>query len=132
MQYVSDLGRGQLVELATKSYFGSVDRKDLDDTLDCFHDEALLIVQTSFTVHAGKPAIRRMFEGFFEAYERIVHKDFRCTVDERNGRICARFLVELRDGDGQTTRMENTNFWRVRRDRFQEVYVYMSGGNVLV
>lgn len=132
MQYQSNLSREQLVELATKSYFGSVDRKDLEGTLACFHDEALLIVQTSFTVHAGKPAIRRMFEGFFDSYERIVHRDFRCTVDEKNGRICARFLAELLDREGRSTVLENTNFWRIRGDRFQEVYVYMSGENVLV
>lgn len=132
MQYQSHLNRDQLVELATKSYFGSVDRKDLEGTLACFHDEALLVVQTSFTVHAGKPAIRRMFEDFFETYEGIVHKEFRTTVDEKNGRICARFLAELVDQEGKTTVLENTNFWRVREDRFQEVYIYMSGANVLV
>lgn len=132
MQYQSSLNRDQLVELATKSYFGSVDRKDLEGTLACFHDEALLSVQTSFTVHAGKPAIRRMFQDFFASYERIVHRDFRCSVDEKNGRICARFIAELVDGEGQSTLLENTNFWRIRGDRFQEVYVYMSGANVLV
>lgn len=132
MQYQSSLNRDQLVELATKSYFGSVDRKDLEGTLACFHDEALLTVQTSFTVHAGKPAIRRMFQDFFASYERIVHRDFRCSVDEKNGRICARFIAELVDAEGQRTQLENTNFWRIRGDRFQEVYVYMSGENVLV
>lgn len=132
MQYQSSLSRKELIELATKSYFGSVDRKDLEGTLACFHDEALLTVQTSFTVHAGKAAIRAMFERFFESYERISHREFRCTVDEKNGRICARFLAEMVEKDGRTTVLENTNFWRVRGDRFQEVYVYMSGENVLV
>ena len=132
MQYQSTLSRAELIELATQKYFGNVDAKNLDAVLDCFHDEALFTVQTAHTVHAGKAEIRRMFEDFFAAYEVIVHKDFTCTVDEKNGRITAVFNVVLTDADGNETLMQNTNFWRIRGNRFQEVYVYMSGANVLV
>lgn len=132
MQYQSTLNRDGLIELATQKYFGNVDAKNLDAVLDCFHDEALFTVQTAHTVHAGKAEIRRMFEDFFAAYEVIVHKDFTCTVDEKNGRITAVFNVVLKDAEGNETLMQNTNFWRVREDKFQEVYVYMSGANVLV
>lgn len=132
MQYQSTLNRAGLIDLATQKYFGNVDAKNLDAVLDCFHDEALFTVQTAHTVHAGKAEIRRMFEDFFSAYEVIVHKDFTCTVDEKNGRITAVFNVVLKDAEGNETLMQNTNFWRVREDKFQEVYVYMSGANVLV
>jgi len=132
MQYQSSLGRDELVELATKTYFGNVDRKDLARTLACFHDTALFTVQTSFTTHEGRAGIKAMFETFFDSYETIVHRDFECTVDPDNGRICASFVAELTDADGNVTTLHNTNFWRVRGDRFQEVYVYMSGANVLV
>ncbi len=132
MQYEPTLSRAELIEFATKSYFGSVDAKNLDATLACFHDEAILTVQSSFTRHAGKPAIRRMFEEFFGAFETIVHQDFTCTVDEKNGRISASFEAVLTAADGSVTRLNNTNFWRLRDGKFQEVYVYMSGANVLV
>ena len=132
MQYQPTLSRPELIELATQRYFGSVDAKNMDTTLDCFHDEALLCVQTSFTRHAGKAAIRRMFEYFFGAWETIVHKDFTCTVDAANGRITASFEAVLTGADGRKVNFFNTNFWRVRDDRFQEVYVYFSGENVLV
>ncbi|MCG8505227.1 MAG: nuclear transport factor 2 family protein [Sphingomonadales bacterium] len=132
MQYQSTLNRAGLIDLATQKYFGNVDAKNLDAVLDCFHDEALFTVQTAHTVHAGKAEIRRMFEDFFSAYEVIVHKDFTCTVDEKNGRITAVFNVVLKDAEGNETLMQNTNFWRVREEKFQEVYVYMSGANVLV
>lgn len=131
MQYQSKLGRDQLIELATQKYFGNVDQKNMDAVLDCFHDTALFTVQTDFTQHRGKAGVRAMFETFFEAYEVIVHKDFKCTVDEKNGRISAVFNVELKDHDGNVTLMQNTNFWRIDGDKFQEVYVYMSGANVL-
>ncbi len=132
MQYEPGLSRAELIEFATKTYFGNVDAKNMDGTLDCFHEEALFCVQTSFTRHAGKAEIKRMFEDFFGAYETIIHRDFTCTVDEANGRIAASFVAELTDADGNVTLLNNTNFWRMRDGKFQEVYVYMSGENVLV
>jgi ketosteroid isomerase-like protein len=136
MQYEPVLSRAELIELATQTYFGNVDAKNMAATLDCFHDEALFCVQTAWTRHSGKAEIRRMFEDFFAAYETIVHKDFTCTVDEKNGRIAASFEAVLTASDGSVTRLFNTNFWRVRPGpdgaKFQEVYVYMSGENPLV
>lgn len=132
MQYEPALSRDALIDLAVTRYFASVDRKDHAATLDCFNDEALFCVQTAFTRHAGKAAIGRMFTDLFATWETLVHKDFTCTVDEKNGRIAASFEAELTAPDGQVTRFFNTNFWRVRDGRFQEVYVYFSGANVLV
>lgn len=132
MQYEPGLSRDELIQLATKTYFGNVDAKNIEAALDCFHDGALFCVQTDFTRHSGKEEIRRMFEDFFGAYETIVHRDFTCTVDQANGRIAASFVAELTDADGGVTLLNNTNFWRVRDGKFQEVYVYMSGANVLV
>ncbi len=132
MQYQSSLDREGLIELAINKYFASVDRKDLDAVLDCFHDNAMITTQTSFTTHAGKASIERMFKDFMSAFDVIIHRDFTCTVDEDNGRICASFVAELTDSEGGKTYLENTNFWRIRDNKFQEVYVYMSGENVLV
>ncbi len=132
MQYEPSLGRAALIKLATKSYFSNVDKKDMEKTLACFQDEALFTVQTSFMRHAGKAEIRKMFETFFSTYKKIVHKKFECTVDEKHGRIAASFVAELTDHERQKTVLHNTNFWRIRDGKFQEVYVYMSGANVLV
>lgn len=132
MQYQSSLDRDGLIELAINKYFASVDRKDLDAVLDCFHDNAMITTQTSFTTHAGKENIKRMFSEFMSAFDVIVHRDFTCTVDVDNGRITASFVAELTDQEGRKTYLENTNFWRIRDEKFQEIYVYMSGENVLV
>lgn len=132
MQYAPTLSREELIDLATHKYFANVDAKNMDATLACFHDEALFCVQTAFTRHSGKAEIRRMFEDFFAGYAEIVHKDFTCTVDEANGRIAASFEAVLTGHDGEITRLFNTNFWRIRDGKFQEVYVYMSGANPLV
>ena len=132
MQYEAGLTRAELIDLATQKYFASVDAKDIDATLACFHDEALFCVQTAFARHSGKAELRRMFEDFFGAWQAIVHRDFTCTVDEANGRIAACFEAVLTGHDGNVTRLSNTNFWRVRDGKFQEVTVYMSGENPLV
>jgi ketosteroid isomerase-like protein len=131
MQYEPTFSRERLIDLALNQYFARVDAKDLDGALSCFNDEALFTVQTSFTRHAGKAAIRRMFEDFFAGYAKIVHKDFVVTVDEAHGRIAACFEAVLDGHDGAVTRLMNTNVWRVRDGKFQEVHVYMSGANVL-
>ncbi len=132
MQYQSSLGRDELVDLAINQYFGNVDKKELSKVLDCFHDNAMITVQTAFAVHDGKENIRRMFIDFMDAWKTIIHKDFTCTVDEKNGRITACFTAELEDAEGNWTTLHNTNFWRIRGDKFQEVYIYMSGENPLV
>ena len=131
MQYQSSLDRNGLVDLAIHKYFGNVDKKELGAVLDCFHDNAMITVQTAFAVHDGKDNIERMFVDFMGAWKTIVHRDFTCTVDESNGRITASFVAELEDEDGNITVLHNTNFWRIRGDKFQEVYIYMSGENPL-
>ncbi|MBC6428167.1 MAG: nuclear transport factor 2 family protein [Cellvibrionales bacterium] len=132
MQYEPTLSREELVELATQRYFANVDKKNFDAVMDCFNDTALFTVQTAFTVHAGEEGIGRMFRDFFATYDSIRHHDFVCTVDAKHGRITARFLAELVDTNGQKTQFENTNFWRVRNGKFEEVYVYMNNSNPLV
>ncbi|MHA3794375.1 nuclear transport factor 2 family protein [Sphingomonas sp. YL-JM2C] len=132
MQYESTLDRDQLVDLAIKRYFANVDAKNLDAAMECFHDEALFCVQSAFVRHSGKAEIRRMLGDLMDNYEIVVHRDFICTVDEKNGRIAASFEAVLTAADGTVTRLHNTNFWRIRGDKFQEVYVYMSGANPLI
>ena len=132
MQYQSTLGKDELVDLALNKYFAQVDAKNLDAVLDCFHDNAMITVQSAFTTHVGKEEIKRMFVDFMESHRTIIHRDFTCTVDQKNGRIVACFTAELEDHDGGKVLLENTNFWRIRDDKFQEVYIYMSGANPLV
>ena len=132
MQYQSTLGKDELVDLALNKYFAQVDAKNLDAVLDCFHDNAMITVQSAFTTHVGKEEIKRMFVDFMESHRTIIHRDFTCTVDQKNGRIAACFTAELEDHDGGKVLLENTNVWRIRDDKFQEVYIYMSGANPLV
>lgn len=131
MQFAPTLSRDALVDLAIERYFASVDRKDLPAVLDCFHDTASVCIQTAFTRHSGTAELARMYTDFFDSYDVIVHKDFTCTVDEAHGRIAACFEAVLTK-DGAVTQLFNTNFWRLRDGKFQDVHIYMSGANPLV
>jgi len=71
MQYQSTLDRDGLIELATKKYFANVDNKNLAAVMGCFHDNAMITVQTAFTIHEGKESIRRMFVDFMEGFKVI-------------------------------------------------------------
>lgn len=131
MQYQCSLNRVELIDLAITRYFANVDAKNLDAVMACFHENATITIQSAFVVHNGKANIRRMFSDFMGTYKTIIHKDFHCTADERNGRIAASFVAQNEDHEGNWTTLNNTNFWRIRGDRFQEIYIYMSGANPL-
>lgn len=131
MQYQTQLNRNQLVDLVLTQYFANIDRKDLDGILACFHDSALVTIQTSFALHEGKASVGRMFADLFARHRRITHKNISCTVDAKNGRIAAHYIEELVANDGTRTVFDNTAFWRLRADRFQALFVYESGAQML-
>lgn len=121
------------IDLVTKQYFHSVDSFDVDAALACFNADALLHEMTSDTRHAGRDSgIRRMVEDFLAAHSRIWHGNMVHTVDVETASICTQFSVEVTPTDGGApVRMENCNRFYLRDGLFCEVYVYMSGDNLL-
>ncbi len=128
---MSRLDRAQLIDLAENRYFANVDEKNLAAVLDCFHPDAVVTVQSHFTEHAGRDdGIRKMFESLFE-YDLVLHTDFETIADAEGQAVSSRFRVEL-EKDGAHTTLMNVNHWYVVDGRFQRVYIWMSGDNVLV
>jgi len=121
------------VDIVTKRYFHGVDNYDLDQVLDCFHDDAVLTEVTSMTVHEGRDVgIRAMFEGLFAAHDRIWHGNFVHTADTESEGICSQFSVEVTPkGETEHLRYENCNRFYLKDGKFDRVYVYMSGENLL-
>jgi ketosteroid isomerase-like protein len=124
-------------------YFGSVDRKDLAATLECFCPDAVFTIRSTtvcdgqlkaiVTVHEGRDTgIRRMFENLFNNYTFMVHKDFTHVVDVEHERCAAQFNVVLVGTDGREIHMSNCNFFYLEGGKFKRVYVYMMAENVLV
>ncbi len=119
-----------LIRLA-ETYFAAVDRMDLPGTLACFTPDARFTIATYNTLYQGRDTqIRAMFERLNTRYARVWHGDFDHVVQAPD-RIACRFRVENRTFDGQTLVKHNSNFFRLRGDLFEEVFVYMSGDNSL-
>ena len=121
------------IDIVTKRYFDGVDNYNLDQVLDCFHEDAVLTEVTSMTVHEGRDqGIRKMFEGLFDAHSRIWHGNFVHTADTENAAICSQFSVEVTPkGADEELRYENSNRFYLKDGKFTRVYVYMSGENLL-
>jgi len=121
------------IDIVTKRYFDGVDNYNLDQVLDCFHEDAVLTEVTSMTVHEGRDqGIREMFEGLFDAHSRIWHGNFVHTADTENEAICSQFSVEVTPkGADEELRYENSNRFYLKDGKFTRVYVYMSGENLL-
>lgn len=121
------------IDIVTKRYFDGVDNYNLDQVLDCFHEDAVLTEVTSMTVHEGRDqGIRKMFEGLFDAHSRIWHGNFVHTADTANEAICSQFSVEVTPkGADEELRYENCNRFYLKDGKFTRVFVYMSGENLL-
>ena len=134
----SEAGLGQTplpypyyIDIVTKRYFDGVDHKAMEQVLDCFHEDAVLTEVTTSTVHNGKPAIRAMFTRLFADFSSIWHGNFVHTADPASNSVCSQFTVLITPGGGEELRYENCNRFYLKSDKFQTVYVYMSGDNLL-
>lgn len=127
--------REYYVDMVENRYFGNVDAKNLEGVLDCFREDAVFTIQSTFTTHKGRDVgIKQMFENLFETYSpKIVHRDFDHIVDTGSGCCSSRFKVELVDEEGAELNYSNCNFFYLDEDgRFERVFVWFSGDNVLV
>jgi ketosteroid isomerase-like protein len=122
--------RAALIALVER-YFAAVDRMDLAATLDCFDPDARFCVATFGTLYEGRDgALREMYERLFARYQSVWHGEFDHVVDAPD-RIASRFRVQNMLADGSVRIKHNCNFFRMKRGRFDEVFVYMSGDNSL-
>ena len=128
-----NIGYEYYVDIVTKRYFDAVDKQDLGRVLACFNPTATLKEMTSNTEHLGRDSgIKAMFEGLFGAHSRIWHGNFVHTVDIDVEAICSQFSVEVTPrASGQELRYENCNRFYLKDGKFERVFVYMSGDNLL-
>ena len=112
-------------------YVAAVDRMDLQATLDCFTADARVTIATFDTVYAGRATeIGGMYARLFTRYASVWHGEFDHVVQSPK-RIASRFTVRNLSHQGQTTVKHNCNFFCLHEDRFDEMFVYMSGDNSL-
>ncbi|MAA54098.1 MAG: hypothetical protein CMK43_02785 [Porticoccaceae bacterium] len=120
------------IDIVTKRYFHAVDNYDLEGVLDCFHSDATLTEVTTMTRHDGRDqGIKTMFQGLFKSFSHIWHGNFVHTADSETQSICSQFTVLITPDGGEELRYENCNRFYLRDGKFSEVFVYMSGDNLL-
>jgi SnoaL-like domain len=120
------------IDIVTKRYFDGVDNKNMEQVLDTFTEDAVLTEVTSNTVHVGRDqGIRAMFTKLFADFESIWHGNFVHTADPGSNSVCSQFTVLITPNGGDELRYENCNRFYQKGDKFQQVYVYMSGDNLL-
>jgi len=115
-----------------EAYFRALDERRLDEVLAHFNVDAVFTVQSAFITCAGRETgIRRMFEDYLENWAVGVHTDFEHIVDPVADAISSRFRVELDGRDGTHQTKQSVNHFYLCDGRFQRVYVWISGDNVL-
>ena len=72
-----------------------------------------------------------MFAKLFADFSSIWHGNFVHTADPASNTACSQFTVLITPHGGNELRYENCNRFYLKDRLFQQVYVYMSGDNLL-
>ena len=129
---MNKLNETELYNIVTKSYFGNVDLKKIDNVLDCFAKDATLTIQTDNLTHRGRDnEIKRMFSDFLPAFDIIWHGNFKPIIDVESQSIAVQFNALRLRYDGIEERAQNINLFFLSEGKFSEVYIYMSDENPL-
>ena len=113
------------------AYFRALDARHLHEVLDYFNADAVFTVQSAYIECRGRDEIEAMFEHYLATYASGLHTDFEHIVDHAHASISSRFRVELETTDGRRETRHSVNHWYFDGDRFQRVYVWISGESVL-
>ncbi len=117
---------------AVESYLAALDAGRLEDVLSYFNADATFTIQTEFITCTGRDrGIRDMFQQFLGAYDNILHTDFEHIIDPSGQAISSRFRVELDNKAGGHETKLSVNQWYFAKGKFQRVYTWVGGDNVL-
>ncbi|MBU6377457.1 MAG: nuclear transport factor 2 family protein [Gammaproteobacteria bacterium] len=131
------LSRTELADLAEHSYFGAVTRGDLAAILDCFTEDAEIVIrhgdQPTRVLRAraepGVPHISEFWKHLNANFE-AAFTGFEHFIDEPAQRCAATFDVTLRPRPQSpylqrgTLRLKNCNFFWIRDGRIARMIVY--------
>ena len=127
------LTREQMINTVELSYFSNIDHKNIDVVLDCFAGDATFTIQSAFTSYVGRDSqIKAFYETITSTFQNIWHGNFEHTVDVEQQRISTQFNVRRTDMESIESSMSNCNVFRFQNGKFQNVFVYASGGSHLI
>ena len=119
------------LKLLVERYFAAVDNKDLTTVLSFFTSNATFTIATYQSTFKGRNTeISAMFARLFSRYDKIVHENFDHFPSPPH-MISSRFEVQNKKIGSSKIYKNNSNFFKLEGNYFNEVYVYMSGDNAL-
>jgi len=127
MQYSCSLDRHALTTLVVERFLGALAGNDVDAVLDCLHDCAHFCVQTHFMTASGKKEIGDALGRYSGKGAQVSVAELEPIVDAKNGRVAVVCAIRPQ---GSSETQSNTLFFRVRDDRIQDIYFYVSGENL--
>ena len=128
---MKNLSRQSILDLAEKSYFYSVDKKDIEKILETMNETIVFSIPTHSVIKTGKNEVREMFENLFEEHQEVWHGNFTHTVDEESQNIASTFTVKNTEHDNSIVIKNNCNFFEIENGIFSSITVYMQGDNTL-
>ena len=114
-------------------YFKAVDAMDVDAIVDCFAEDAVLMVQTAHSRFEGHDEIRRMFTDFCGNSVSIFHEIKNIVVEPGRNKVATEqsYIGELKDGTKND--MHNCNFFDLDdAGKFTRVIIWMAGTSPLL
>ena len=89
---MKNLTNKELLNICTKDYFENVDKKNIQEVLSTMHHDAIIEIKTDNLIHSGRDSeIKKMLNGYFEAFPKLWHGDFSPVVDEQRQIVVLQF-----------------------------------------
>ena len=110
------------IDVILTTYFGALDRGDVETAVSCFEDTATLICETDGTRLDGKEAIRAFLQQITDESHGMSHDVTNLVVDIEKRRCAAELHYSDQLTTGTELDMDNCNFFDFGTDgRFARV-----------
>lgn len=131
--------RNSYVEFIEERYFGSVANADLEQILQCFSDDARVLIRHgdlperlfSMNPAAAESDLNGFYQHLCDNYD-CWFGDYHHYIDLEQNSAASRFIVRLEPksdsvyADAPTQELHNCNFFEFRDDRISEMIIYYS------
>jgi len=109
-----------------ETYFGRVDRGEIDTVVELMTPDVVLEVVTHGARNAGKDAVREVFRKRLDVFDNGLHFNFKHVADPAKGWLVSRFDVIRNYKDGRREETNNINFFEFEGALIRRVSVWMA------
>ena len=124
---MNNLTDKELLGICTKDYFGNVDKKNIKEVLATMHHDAIIEIKTDNLIHSGRDSeIKKMLNGYFEAFPKLWHGDFSPVVDEQRQIVVLQFNWSIVNTKKEEDNGSNVNIFKFKDGKIAHITIYMS------